>query len=166
MDLALEFVERWHPPGVPTPTDPVRAGLAQRQVEATTCSRVMCAERRRAGLPHDLHEFAVQDVDDRLDAALAEGGESPDLRPADTDRGRAEGERLEDVRAAPHAAVDQHRHAPADRSGDLGQAIERRAKRLLVAAAVVRDDDAVDAVGHGERGVLAGDHSLDEQLGR
>ena len=52
-------------------------------------------------------------VEDGLDARLAEGGEAPDVRPADADGGGAERERLEDVGAAAEAAVDEHRHRAA-----------------------------------------------------
>src|SRR6516164_10933281 len=69
------------------------------------------SERGRAGLAHDRHEFAVEDVEHRLDAALTEGSQPPGLRPANADRGRPERERLEDVSAAADAAVDEHRDA-------------------------------------------------------
>src|ERR1700690_2095373 len=99
-------------------------------------------QRGRTGLAHDLQQFAVEDVDHSFDAGLTEGGESPDLRPADADRGRAEGQRLEHVGTAAHAAVEQHGYASADRGRDLREAVERRAQRFLVAAAMVGDDDA------------------------
>src|SRR5215472_18435116 len=104
------------------------------------------SERGRPGLAHDRHEFAVEDVEHRLDAALTEGSQPPGLRPADADRGRPERERLEDVGAAADAAVDEHRDAALDGGHHLGQAIDAGAQRLFVAPAVVRYDDSVRAV--------------------
>ena len=43
-------------------------------------------------------------------------------------------------------AVEQHRHAAADRLDDAGQRVERRDRAVDLAAAVVGDDDAVDPV--------------------
>ena len=44
------------------------------------------------------------------DRALAECRQAPDVRTSDADGGGAERQRFEDVRAAPEAAVDEHRH--------------------------------------------------------
>ncbi len=97
----------------------------------------------------------VQHVDHALDARLTERAQAPDVRPADADGRRAERQRLEDVRAAADAAVDEHRDATADGLDDLGQAVDRAAQRFVGTAAVVADDDAVRAVLEAERRVLA-----------
>src|SRR5215470_17827138 len=119
-----------------TPRAPAASGRWVHDAHARDVS-----ERGRPGLAHDRHEFAVEDVEHRLDAALTEGSQPPGLRPADADRGRPERERLEDVSAAADAAVDEHRDAALDGRDHLGQAVDAGAQRLLVAPAVVRHHD-------------------------
>src|SRR6516162_7451475 len=89
------------------------------------------SERWGAGLAHDRHELAVEDVEYRLDAALTEGSQAPGLRPADADRGRTKCECLEDVGAAADAAVDEHRDAALHGRDHLGQAVDAGAQRLF-----------------------------------
>ena len=60
-------------------------------------------------------ETAAQQVEDVLDAGLAIRREPPEVRAADHDRPRAEGERLRDIAAAPDAAIEQHLDLVADR---------------------------------------------------
>ena len=59
---------------------------------------------------------------------------------------RAERQRLEHVGAAADAAVDEHRNAVADLGHDFGQRLDRRAPGFRGASAVVRHQDAVEAV--------------------
>ena len=59
--------------------------------------------------------------------------------------------------------IDQHRDAAVDRLDDLGQRIDGRAPAVLGAAAVVGDDDGVEAVVDGEDGVLGRHQSLQHQ---
>ena len=116
-------------------------------------SRQSCSELReifaRLGAPICIitmrsSRFRISST--RLHALLTERTEAPDIRPADADRGGAERQRLEDVGAAPKAAVDEHGHAAAHRVDDLGQRVDRAAQRLVGAAAVIADNDAVGAV--------------------
>src|SRR4051812_23191650 len=51
-------------------------------------------DRRSAALAHRQLQLRAQDVDDALDARLAERAESPDVRTADADGARAERQRL------------------------------------------------------------------------
>ena len=78
-----------------------------------------------------------------LDPSLAGGGERVKVEPPARDRRGAEAERLEHVRAAPNAAVEDHFHPVADRVDDLGELVERRAAAVELAAAVVGDHDRV-----------------------
>lgn len=72
------------------------------------------------------------------------------------DERRAERERLEDVGPAPDARIEVDRDPAGGGGDDLGQGVERGRDRVELAAAVVRDDDAVDAVREGQVRVLGG----------
>ena len=95
-------------------------------------------------------------------AGLAVDGEAPERRAAGEHGARAEGERLDDVRAAADAAVDEHLDAAVDRLDDLGQRVDRRRDAVELPAAVVRDDDRRRAVLAREPRVLGREHALDE----
>ena len=94
---------------------------------------------------------------------FAVDGEAPQRRAAGEHRARAEGERLDDVAAAPDAAVDEHLDPAVDRLDDLGQRVDRRRDAVELPAAVVRDDDPGGAVLARELRVLGRQHALDEQ---
>jgi len=121
-------------------------------------------DRRRACLAHDRLKLARQDVVYRLDTLLTERSKPPRLWPADAHGCRAERECLEDFGAAADAAIEQDRDAPASHCRDLGQAFNRRAKRLFIAPAVIRNDDAVRAVLYAQLCILGGHDTLDDQL--
>ena len=80
------------------------------------------------------------------DAGLARDREAPKMRPPDQAGRGAERHRLDHVAAAPDAAVDQHRDAAFDRLGHGRQSADRGDRAVQLAAAVVGDDHAVDAV--------------------
>ena len=70
---------------------------------------------------------------------------------------------LDHVKAGPHAAVDEHLGAVADRLGDGRQRTGRRRHRVELTTAVVGDDHAVDADLDGAAGVLGVKHALDDE---
>src|SRR5262245_64592569 len=107
-------------------------------------------------MPHHQRELAIEELEHAVHAGLTERPETPEIRATDTDGLRAERERLEHVAAAPEPAVDEHANPPLHRGHHLGQTLDRRAPALLRAAPVIRHDDAVDAVSHGELRVLPG----------
>ena len=88
-------------------------------------------------------------------------------RAADEHGARAEGQRLDDVGAAPDAAVDEHVDAAGDGVDDRGQRVGARQDGVELAAAVIGDHHARGAVGDGQLGVLGGEDPLDQdrQLG-
>src|SRR6266496_907218 len=90
-------------------------------------------------------ELAAEDFEHPRDAVAAGDREPVHERPPDEDGTRAEAQRLDDVGAAADAAVEQHLGAAGDGVRDLRQHVERPDARLELPAAVVRDDDAVDA---------------------
>ena len=62
----------------------------------------------------------VQDIDHRLNTRLAKCGQSPRLGPSDTDSGRAQRQRFEDIRTATDPAVDKYGSAAVYRRDDFG----------------------------------------------
>ena len=97
-----------HPPESPKEVggrDDVARGRAR------VTSDLPSAEQRRV-------DAAAQDVEHVLDPGLAVGGESPQVGPPDHDGARSEGEGLDDVAAAPYAAVEQDLDLVADGVGD------------------------------------------------
>ena len=61
-----------------------------------------------------------QDSENMLDARGTGDGKPPEVRAADHDGRCPEGSRLQDVRSASNAAVEQNRSASAQCVGDLG----------------------------------------------
>ena len=102
----------------------------------------------------------------RFDAGLAAEGQAPDVGAAEADRVGAEGERLEDVGAGADAAVEEDRELLGDRGGDRRQGVERGDRAVDLAAAVVGDDDAVDAAPRCLAGVVDVLDPLDEDRQR
>src|SRR5262249_5503800 len=101
-------------------------------------------DRGRADLLHHRIGLGAQDLEYLLAARLAEGAQSPDIRPPDAARGRAHAQRLDHVGAAPETGIDQDRDAAVHRLDDLRQRVDGRAPAVLAARAVVRHDDAVE----------------------
>ena len=87
---------------------------------------------------------------DRISSArrapgLAARHRAEERRPAGKHRLRAERARLQDVHAAAHAAVQQHRQLAADRGSNGRQCIQSRRGTVELAAAMVRHHHAVAA---------------------
>src|SRR5581483_1912555 len=97
------------------------------------------------------------------DASLAAGGERIALHAAEPDQMRAGRDRLDHVGAAVKAAVDDDFGAAADRLDDLGQHVERAAAMVELAAAMIGDEDELDAVIERDLGVLGGGDALEGQ---
>ena len=71
-------------------------------------------------------DLGAEQLEHPSGALLAVDGEPPEGRPADEDGPGAQGERLQDVGAAPDPAVDEHLDPAVDRLDDLGQRVDRR----------------------------------------
>ena len=121
-------------------------------------------------LMHQRAEAYPEDLASTLNTVLAVRAERVQERAPDADRLRAERDRLEHVRRAPHAAVDVDlelgvREVPAqpERGHDLDEDLDAGARGVELAAAVVGEDDAGEAgvVGH-ERVLPALDAFEDE----
>ena len=110
-------------------------------------------ERRGSHLLHGSPQLDAQQFKHALDAWLTECAEAPKIGPADGHALRADAQRLYDVAAAAKAGVDEDRHR-AGHLDDFGQCFDRRAAAILAAAAVIGDDDGVDAVVGGDLGIL------------
>src|SRR4029077_16395609 len=71
-------------------------------------------------------------------------------------------ERLDDVRTAAKAAVDENGEARADRAPDLRQHLDRRDTGVELPPAVITQHDAVATQCRGTLGVRHAQHSFDE----
>ena len=74
--------------------------------------RADVGDLRDAAEAHDPVDLAAIDVEHVRHAGLAGDGQAPELRARDEAGARAERQRLDDIGAAPDAAVDEHRNAP------------------------------------------------------
>ncbi len=83
-------------------------------------------EIRLAAHRHVARELGLQHLDDTLHAGRAVRRQPPHHRPPDQHRLRAERQRLDDVGAAPEAAVGEDGRAPADRIDNRRQRQDRR----------------------------------------
>src|SRR5579859_3909096 len=108
--------------------------------------RSQLRDRAMAAEPEGQIELGDEVREELAHADLAAGRERVGVRPADADRARAEREGLERIRAAADATVEEHRDPAGDRGHDPGQCVERRDRAIDLAAAVIRDDESVDAV--------------------
>jgi hypothetical protein len=63
----------------------------------------------RTGLPHDVYELALEDIQHGLDATLAKCRETPRLRSANPNGSRTERERFENVGPAAHTPVKKEK---------------------------------------------------------
>src|SRR5262245_24735301 len=113
-----------------------------------------------AKLLHDGVKLGTQNVEHAFDARLAECAEPPDIRPSNTNRGRADAQRLGDVSAAAKAAVDQNWRASLHRLNDFGQRIDGGPTGILAASTMIRNDDGIDAGIGSEHGVLVSQNTL------
>src|SRR5439155_21721414 len=90
------------------------------------------------------------DADDVIDAILAGGAQAVDVRSADQDCPGTERNRLDDVAAPADAAVQENFGLVPAVVHDLGQHLDGGRRIVKLAAAVVGDDEAVDAVIEGD----------------
>ena len=102
---------------------------------------------------------------DVLDAGLAVGGQAPQVRAPDHHRAGAERERLDDVAAAPDAAVEQDLDLSPTASTIAGSARIDGRRAVEVVAAVVGDRDRVGADLDRAPGVVGVHHALDAGTG-
>ncbi len=111
-------------------------------------------DRPDAEEPQRPHELLVQRLEHARDASCAaERRARRRGRAADQHGVGAEGD-ARDVVGAAHPGVDQDRRLAAGLGGDLGQHVDGGRRAFELAAAVVRDDDAVGAGVDGTTGVL------------
>lgn len=111
---------------------------------------VELVDARASDEAHAHLQLVPQELHGAVDAVEAVRRHGVEERAADADALRAEAQGLEDVGGAAHAAVDvdldlvleaqgaQHGHG-------LGEDLDARARKLELAAAVVREHDALDA---------------------
>jgi hypothetical protein len=118
----------------------------------------------RADLLHGGARLGAQNFEHALDTRLTKCPEAPQIRPADAHGLCAHCQCFDDVGAATEAAVDQHRHAIADRLNDFRQSIDGRATAVLDPPSVIGDDDAIDPGLCGKLGILDGENALQDQL--
>src|SRR5215831_1082175 len=122
------------------------------------------AHGRHTRMPHHQRELTSEEVEHLVHTRLAEGCEPPDVWPANADGFGPEGEGLEDVGTSPNPAVDENRHLALYRVHDFRETFDRRAPALLRSPPVVRHDDPVHPVFHGERRVLASLDAFEHEL--
>src|SRR5215831_4992602 len=80
----------------------------------------------RTAVAHDEFQLALEDFDHTVDSSLAEGPETPQERPADTDGLCSQRESFENIGSAPKSAVDKNGDSISDFGDDFGQRLERR----------------------------------------
>ena len=122
-------------------------------------SRIVATTEQR----HVARELGLQDLQRLDDAGFAARAEAVEMRPARRAGARPERERFQNVRAAAHAAVEDHLEAVAGGVDDLLEHVERRRREVELPAAVVADHDGGRAdVGRALR-ILAGHDALDRE---
>src|SRR2546427_333414 len=94
---------------------------------------------------------------------LAASGDRPRPGAPDEDRPRAHRDHLHDIESRADAAVDEDLDLIADGVDHVGQRTGCGGHRIELAAAVVGDDEAVDAGVRGAPRVLGIEHALDDQ---
>src|SRR5271170_2502960 len=111
-------------------------------------ARIELLDRAHAALLHGYARLRVYDIEYALHAFLAKGSQSPQVGPADANRLRAHGERLDRVRAAPESAINHYRNSALHRRDDLRQRVNGGAAIVLASAAMIGHENAVDPVLH------------------
>src|ERR1700730_18061186 len=91
-----------------------------------------------------------------FDTRLAKRGESPCFRPPYTDRCRPHRDGFENVRAATDTTVHDNRNLASDAFDHFGQAFYRRAQTFLISSSMIRHDEAIHTMRHGDLRVFAG----------
>ena len=119
----------------------------------------------RAAVAHHELEFALKDFDNAVDTGLTEGAEPPQERPSNADGFGAESERFENVGASAVSAVDKYGNPAADFGDNFRKSLERGAKRFGGAAAMIGNQNSVEAVFQPEARVLMRIDALDNECG-
>ena len=117
---------------------------------------------RRTAEGHDATQVASQGLEDVHDSVLTPDGETPHDGPADEHRGRAERERLHDVRTAADSAVDVHVGVAAHRVDDVWEGVGSGEAAVDDAAPVVGHCHPADAGVDTSASVIAAQHTLDD----
>jgi len=108
------------------------AARRQRYRDCVIYAWVILSTEDGSGLAHDGAQFAAPGF--RVTASTPgcpKRGQSPRVRPANADRRRAQRERLENVRAAPHAAVHKYGDFSTHSFDHFRQTFDRRAQRFF-----------------------------------
>src|SRR3954453_3632136 len=87
--------------------------------------RTDLGDRAAAREAHRQIEVGGEVAEDLANAVLPGYGQAPQIRATDACGGRAQGERLEHVRSAAHAAVEQHRHPAVHRLDHPRERLDR-----------------------------------------
>ena len=152
------------PSKVVTPELADRAVGAQRGLDQgilTEDLRRQVRDRAVAVEAHGQVGLGEQALEHVLGAGGAGERDAPAVGPADADRRRTEGERLDHVDAGADAGVEQHRH-PLGSGDDAGEEVDRRGAGRLPAT-MVGAVDAVDAAVPGAAYVVGVADALEQQ---
>lgn len=114
--------------------------------------------------PHAQPELIAQQPQTQPHPFLPVVRQPPQHGAADPHELRTQRQRLEDVGPVPDPAVHVHGDPPLGRGHDLGQGVEGGQGAVELPAAVVGDDDAVDAVLEGEVRVFGRGDAFDPHL--
>jgi hypothetical protein len=128
------------------------------------------AQLSHVATPNQAHihlHLILQQLHGAIDARQAVGTHSEEKGATDTDAAGAQTQGLDDVGGAAHAAVDVDldailQAAFAEHGHDLGEHLDGGAGKVELAAAVVGEDDAVDAGVDGAQHVLDALHALED----
>src|SRR6185437_9556692 len=96
-------------------------GRGRTRQQLALCNKIGCEvfEARASAQLHGANEFVAEMIEHAGHALRAADGQSPDHRPADQHRTGAERKRLEDIGAAPDAAIDVNLGLAFKRRGNL-----------------------------------------------
>ena len=108
-------------------------------------------------------DLGLQQLEHARERTLTTGGQRERLQAPDADGVGAVRDRLEHVRAAHEAAVDDDLGASGDRVEDLAQDLDRRPRVVELAATVVGDVDRLDAMLDGQLGILGALDALEDE---
>src|ERR1700719_1329159 len=110
---------------------------------------------------HRADDLVLEQLEHPHDAGLAAGGEPVALHAAEPDEVGTYGFRLDDIAAAIEAAVDDDLGTAGNRLDDFRQHIGRAAAMIELTAAVIGDEDEVDAMIEAKFCIFGGGDALD-----
>lgn len=120
------------------------------------------AEFGLAGEAHGELELSREHPEDTLNTGLAEGGEAPKRGATDEDGFGAERESFQDVATAADAAVHEDRDFAGDCFDNVGEGVKGADDAVLLAAAVIRYDDARGTTLDGDFSIFRGDNAFED----